>query len=104
MIHRRPKPKPPKRLPGDKEILRRRYAREMAEHVIMEDGDPGIGPDDAIEVQSTYEEYLEWLRSKGIDPETGRMTLDGLAFFKESLDAERLAKPKGGPRRMRPKA
>lgn len=34
---------------------------------------------------SSYD-YSGWLRSKGIDFDTGRMTLDGLAFYKELRD------------------
>ncbi len=30
----------------------------------------------------------DWLRSKGIDPETGKMTLDGLAFFKQLVSEQ----------------
>ena len=30
-------------------------------------------------------DYHGWLRSKGIDPDSGKMTLAGLAFFDELL-------------------
>jgi hypothetical protein len=32
--------------------------------------------------------YVAWLRAHGIDPETGRMTAEGLAFFKTLLDEQ----------------
>ena len=41
---------------------------------------------------SVQYDYYGWLRSKGIDPETGRMTIEGFAFFKALLDADRSRK------------
>jgi hypothetical protein len=32
--------------------------------------------------------FRAWLRTHGIDPDTGKMTLDGLAFFEALLAAD----------------
>ena len=64
MFRRRP-PKPP-RLHGDLPILRRHYA-ELA-------GEDASG-----------ERCLAWLRSAGLDPETGRMTDAGLELYHRLL-------------------
>jgi hypothetical protein len=33
-------------------------------------------------------DYHGWLRSKGIDPDTGKMTLDGFAFFRSLIEQQ----------------
>lgn len=93
MLYRRSQPRHPKRLQGDNELLRRRYAQEMAQ-LMAESGPPPAPEIPADESYPIHEHYSRWLRDKGIDPDTGRMTLDGFAFFKEVLDADRLSKPK----------
>jgi hypothetical protein len=40
----------------------------------------------AADVPSRLAAYREWLRDCGIEPETGRMTTTGLAFFKSCLE------------------
>jgi hypothetical protein len=37
-------------------------------------------------------DYAHWLRTRGIDPDTGKMTAAGIAFFKSLLDEDRSAK------------
>jgi hypothetical protein len=68
-------PKHPKRLfAADTPLLRARFAEET--HLAG----------GAVDVPSRLTAYREWLRERGIDPETGRMTTAGLAFFKVCLD------------------
>jgi hypothetical protein len=73
-----------KRCAGDNRLFREAYARHYgmdASFVV----DRGHSPDACAD-------YAAWLRSKGIDPETGRMTVDGLAFFERLLAEQRASK------------
>jgi len=54
----------PKRLPADNPLLRREYDRQLKAARFW-----------------TFLAYAEWLQRHGIDPDTGRMTPTGLAFF-----------------------
>ena len=42
---------------------------------------------DITAVSEHVKVYRTWLRSRGVDPATGRMTEAGLAFFRTCLDA-----------------
>ncbi len=67
--------KHPKRLfAADTTLLRARFADEF--HLSRS----------AAEVPSRLAAYREWLRERGIEPETGHMTTAGLAFFKACLE------------------
>ncbi len=68
-------PKHPKRLfAADTPLLRRRFADEFH----LSSG--------TFDVPSRLAAYQEWLRERGIEPETGHMTTAGLAFFKACLE------------------
>ena len=74
MIQRRT-PKHPKRLfAADTALLREAFANEL--HL-------GHG---AAGVPSVSGAYREWLSSHGIEPDTGHMTEEGLAFFRTCLE------------------
>ncbi len=66
--------KHPKRLcAADTPLLRARFAEDLH----LSHG--------AADVPSQLAVYREWLCERGIEPETGRMTAAGLAFFKDCL-------------------
>lgn len=68
-------PKHPKRLfAADILLLRARFADEF--HLSR----------GAADVPSRLAAYREWLRDRGIEPETGHMSTAGLAFFKTCLE------------------
>jgi hypothetical protein len=47
-------------------------------------------------------DYYGWLRSKGIDPDTGKMTLDGFAFFRSLIEQHNARnRPRRDDRRRR---
>ncbi|MFZ0889033.1 MAG: hypothetical protein WA005_11315 [Candidatus Binataceae bacterium] len=74
-MFRRHTPKHPKRLfAADSALLREKFPGDFQ---------LSGGPAD---VPSVPDAYREWLRSHGIDPESGKMTEAGLAFFKACLD------------------
>jgi hypothetical protein len=59
---------------ADTPLLRARFTREFA-----------------LDRNSTYrsafwERYEQWLREHGVEPETGRMTKSGLAFFRSCVE------------------
>ena len=85
MLHRRLNQKRPKRLPGDTPLLRDRFMQDF-------DFPPGSIHRYPRWSEGVFDTYYEWLREKGIDPETGRMTLEGLAFFKQLLEDDRRKK------------
>jgi hypothetical protein len=64
MLHPRPK-----RLLGDNALLRAHFREVFA-------SDPN---EDRIT-------YARWLRAEGIDPDSGRMTAEGLAFFRSVIE------------------
>ena len=65
----------PKRLcAADSSLLRERFAEALH----LRHG--------AADVPLHLAAYREWLCERGIEPETGRMTAAGLAFFKDCLD------------------
>jgi hypothetical protein len=74
MLHRRQA-----RLPGDNPLLRRAFARER---------DLGAEPFHRHFPAALRPDYEGWLCQRGIEPQTGRMTPAGLAFFKSLLDGE----------------
>ncbi len=86
----------PKRLPGDNPLLRRAYADALADALVSpehgsltEDFPLNIGQD-----------YRAWLDEHGIDPDTGKMTLEGLAFFEQLVTVQnaRNRAARGSPR------
>jgi hypothetical protein len=72
-LHRKPK-----RLPGDKPLLRRAFEEEMYDEAKARD--PEVV---AVIMNGPYRDrrYRQWLEEHGIDPDTGKMSLNGLAFF-----------------------
>ncbi len=70
----------PKRLPGDKPLLRRAFEEEMYDEAKARD--PEVI---AVIMNGPYRDrrYRQWLLEHGIDPDTGKMTLEGLAFFEQ---------------------
>lgn len=99
MIQRRSRPQK-RRLQGDNPVFRQFYVRE---HSLQSDLFERSAADRWL--SETYgpesDLYAGWLRSKGIDPETGRMSEEGLAFFKQCLEMDarqrRSATPKNPP-------
>ncbi len=71
---------PPPRLRGDNPVFWAAFARAW-------DMDPRFMVGRRLS-PGTTRVYVEWLRERGIEPETGKMTDEGLAFFKELLDAD----------------
>jgi hypothetical protein len=70
--------------PGDNPLLRRNF--ELNQGVpFYELERPYAVPHFRARVDALYH---EWLRSKGIDPETGKMTVAGLAFFRTLVEDE----------------
>jgi hypothetical protein len=55
-------------------------------------------------VGSSKYDYGGWLRSKGIDADTGRMTIDGFAFYKQLLEEQDARNRANRNRRRRPAA
>ncbi len=90
----------PKRLAGDNPILRRAFIAEQVGEFEAHFGTPLAARGVADHFTSRLargrddlgEPYRVWLTARGIDPDTGRMTLDGLNFFKALLDADRSTK------------
>jgi hypothetical protein len=86
--HHRASRRNTKRIPGDNPLLRRAFEREFEL------------PDRELERRyyvATFQvqlnqTYRDWLRAKGINPDTGEMTPEGLAFFKMLLDEDRSRK------------
>lgn len=79
--HHRPAEKR-KSLAGDYPLLRNAFLRENGQDTI---------PHPAYwQTPSTF--YSHWLRSKGIDPETGKMTDAGVTFFRKLLDQKNARK------------
>lgn len=77
MLRRRPK-KPP-RLAGDNPILRAEFARSWNVHPSFLRGPLSLG---------VHQQYAAWLQSKGIEPTTGKMTEQGVAFFKTLIEEQ----------------
>jgi len=75
----------PKRLPGDNPLLRRAFVAEQAADFEAHVGRPLTTRDEL------GKPYHAWLRLHGIDPDTGKMTSSGLAFF-EQLVADQNAR------------
>ncbi len=67
-----------RRLPGDNPLLRRAFERtyDLPERELERRYDVGN-----YQVNRSHA-YREWLRRKGIDPDTGRMTTPGLSYFR----------------------
>ncbi|MFZ0888200.1 MAG: hypothetical protein WA005_07090 [Candidatus Binataceae bacterium] len=81
---RRRTPKHPKRLfAADSALLRQKFAADF--HL-------SGGPAD---VPSVSDAYREWLRDHGIEPESGQMTVAGLAFFKACVEESDSARAHG---------
>ena len=78
-----------RRLRGDNPVFRQLYVRE---HSLQSDLFERSAADRWLSVTYGPESdlYAGWLRSKGIDPETGRMSEEGLAFFKRCLEMDEL--------------
>ena len=91
MISRRNKPLK-RRFLGDNPALRHLY-------ILQHSLEPDLFERSATDrwLSETYgpesDLYAAWLRSKGIDPETGRMTEEGLAFFQRCLENEERDRP-----------
>ncbi len=64
-----PRRKKPKRLIGDNPLFRARYQELF--------GEAPVNP----------EAYAFWLRTIGVDPDTGRMTAEAFSLYKELLAA-----------------
>lgn len=104
----------PRRAPGESPILRKEFIRELAaqDHAgdlaeFIDDlaDEQFDGPKNPFVVIAAELGHLvdsrapdkvtpigrhffrSWLRHHGIDPDTGRMTVDGLAFFQACLDS-----------------
>ncbi len=76
-MHRPPKQNQPKHRPiFSSPLFLSAYANALEAH----DPDTGAG------------DYHDWLHRKGFDPITGRMTEEGLAFFKALLRKARRAR------------
>jgi hypothetical protein len=83
----------PKRLPGDNRLLRHAFVKQQSDDFERFFGHPLTNPDqldafatrlaEELDLNSFGETYRAWLTEKGIDPDTGRMTMAGLAFFEE---------------------
>ena len=73
----------PRRLPGDNPLLRRAFIAEYASEsqTGAAQGRGNLG-----------EPYRQWLTARGIDPDSGKMSAEGLEFFKTLLDADRASK------------
>jgi hypothetical protein len=77
MLRRRPKNLP--RLAGDNPLLRAAFARSWDMHPRFLRGRLSLG---------VHEQYAAWLQSKGIEPTTGKMTEQGVAFFKTLIEEQ----------------
>jgi hypothetical protein len=87
MLRRRlNEPRKPKRLhlPGDNPLLRRAFERELGLPLYELERRYNV-----VQFQVNLNHaYHEWLRAHGIDPDTGKMTDAGVAFFKMLIDEQ----------------
>jgi len=87
----------PKRLAGDHALLRRAFIEEQLAEFKTHFGQPLTEPARleaftdrlaADQADELGEPYRAWLTAKGIDPATGKMTDDGLAFFEQLVNEQ----------------
>lgn len=81
-----------KRRPSRQRVRRpgsRPIRNQLLQHAFLLDIRAGLVPSKPTAGDSRSYDFFAWLRAKGIDPDTGRMTLAGFAFFKSLLDADR---------------
>ncbi len=74
----------PKRLAGDNPTLRAAFDLEMRLRMFNLDVATN-GASILLDIPRDDRAYADWLREHGIDPETGKMTPHGLAFFEQLL-------------------
>src|SRR5690348_10251466 len=77
----------PKHCPGDNALLRRAFERayDLPERELERRYN-------IVQYQVNLNHgYREWLRSKGIDPDTGKMTDRGFAFFRALVEQQNVA-------------
>jgi|SRR5581483_3592796 len=79
----------------DNPALRRAFIAEQAADFETDVGRPLTPRDDL------GKPYHAWLRFRGIDPDTGTMTLDGFAFFKSLLPEDNARNRAARDRRRR---
>jgi len=86
--------KKPKRPIGHNQLLHKRYLLERFTSLSPDDAIYSAeAPDDGspftvLETYAVRTDYRAWLSSKGIDPETGTMTEEGVAFFKTVIEEQ----------------
>jgi hypothetical protein len=83
-----------KRVPADNPLLRAAFVNHWDLHPSFRVG-RRLSPD-------VLADYASWLRAKGINPDTGRMTPDGLAFFESLIRAQNARNEVNNARRDRP--
>lgn len=92
MLYRRPQPKSPRRpFVGDNPVFRAAFREDCTPGQAPSPRCPGV----VLGLFAAGDElaaYRVWLHANGIDPDTGKMTADGLAFFKNLLDSDRARK------------
>ena len=83
-----PRSRRPKQCPGDNPLLRRAFehAYELPERELERRYN-------IVQYQvNLNHEYRAWLRAKGIDPDTGKMTNLGFSFFRALVEQQNAAR------------
>jgi hypothetical protein len=83
MLQRQRHPKKPPRPAGDNPLLRAAFERDLRADAFV---DPDFLSDAHPSRQSRV--YREWLLHRGIDPDSGKMTEQGVAFFKTLIEEQ----------------